>query len=1142
MQSPRRSSLAPPAPPAPRVASALAFAIALLVAVGASSLAHAQSPTTGAIVGVVVDARTGAPLPNVIVEASSMSLLGKQRTGFSDEDGAYKLSELPPGQYVVAFYLDTTVVKRAGITVGVQKATPVYQRLELPDFETSGIGPEVILIEDFAPAIDPTSTTQGLTVDRAAMRHLPTPGRTFEDALTAAPGAQSDRLGAAFSGSTSLENQYTVDGMNTTGLRYGASGTSVIRDFVQETEIITGGYNAEYGRSSGAVINVATKSGSNVLAGSVFGYLAAGALAGDPERTQTQGSSIDAFTKTRYDASFGVEVGGPVVKDHVFFFVGFAPRRSQAETTRITKRQVDCRALDPRTGGLSACDARPVAEGGFADGVPDRVPQTQQLLYEDLDRERRTGDTDTYSAIGKLSFALTADHQGQLSLLADRSVATAPGVVGLPETAKETRSLTLDGVLAWTSKFHDDQTELELVAGWHRNDLDVGASDARLDKQPLQVLVAGHLADYAGFGGESQRTLAGCRDGGDGDPYALIANCPMDSASYATGGPGLIVRGQEERRSARLGALRRVRFFGSHELKAGLDVEENRRSAPRLFSGGAFAQNVVGQLVHLQRFVKLAPAGGDPARYDDECRTSGADGDVVTLPCARIGDRAGGFGTAVDGETFNWAFYLRDSFRPLPELTLNLGLRYEEQRLRNAEQLQGTTDPVTGRRFGKNAMVLRDQWAPRLGAIYDFTSVGRGKVYAHWGRYYESIPLEINDRSFGGEVVYVQDFAAQQCGPDDPRLGGPNAAGCIASADPADFGETVVGAGGTLIAPGIRGQYLDESLGGVEYELWDDLVVGVAVQHRRLGRVIEDVSPDGAATYLVANPGSFSEDEERALERRIAAAEDEAVRERLAYELELYRGVRRFDRPQRDYTAVTLLARRPLTEAFYLQASYTYARTRGNYPGTLSYDNNQISPNNSTQYDLIELLGNRRGPLPQDRPHSVKVDGSYSWTLSAKDLLTLGARFRASSGAPITALGPHPIYGDNEVALLPRGALGRTSFDHNLSARLSYARALGGGLSLEVFADVYNLYDRQSAASVDQTYAPGFGDNTTRGISGGSYEDLVWLKAGGSGQRAGAETDESGAPYGPASGNLNFRNATSRTQPIATQLGMRLVF
>lgn len=1120
------------------VASLALFAGATGVAALTDQLdeARAQNAVTGAIRGIVSEAADAAPLPGVIVQLTSPALFGSRST-VTDEQGEYLFTGLPPGQYAALFSFNGVSVERNGITVNASHVAPVYQSIDLG----SGLSTsELIEIEDAPPAIDPTSSIQGLTIGSGAIRYLPTFSRTFEETLNTAAGAQVDRLGPAFSGSTSLENQYTVDGANTTTLRYGASGSSIIHDFIAETEVITGGYNAEYGRSTGAVVNVATKSGSNLVAGSVFGYLSAGALAGDPARTQTQGAAIDSQAKSLYDATFGVEVGGPVIPDRLFFFVGFAPRRGVLETTRITKRQLDCRGVDPATGGLGAtCDARPLADGGLADGIPDRVPETGQLLYEDVDREVRRGQTSSYVAIGKLSFALGGEHQGQVSLLADRSAASAPGIVGLRGIGTDTTSLTLDGAARFTSRFHQGKTELEALIGWHRAATDITAIDAGGDALPNQTLLGTTLGSVAGFGGESARTAAACRDGGEDDLAPLIANCPMDSAGYVIGGPGLLTHAVEERWAGRLGALRRFDFFGDHELKAGVDLEQNRRSAPRLYSGGAQVFNVVGQLAHVQRFVRLAPAEGDLSPFDDECRTAGADGEILTVRCAHLDYREGAFGTAVDGETFNWSGYLRDSWRPLPNLTLNLGVRYEEQRLRYAEQVRGKIDPLSGVRFGKNAVVLRDQWAPRLGALYDWTAVGRSKVYAHWGRYYESIPLDINDRSFGGEVVYQQDFTPTECGPDDPNIGGPNGAGCLASDKVGDLGETIIGSSGTLVAPGLEGQYLDETLAGVEYEIWPDLVLGVALQHRTLGRVIEDVSPDGAVTYLVANPGSFSAREERALEERIAKSGDDAERARLQYELELYRGIRNFDRPVRDYTALTLTARHHLTRAFYLQASYTYARTRGNYPGTLSYDNAQVDPNNSSQYDLIELLDNRRGPLPHDRPHALKLDGFTTFELGERDRLTVGARFRMISGAPVNALGGHPFYGPNEVFLLPRGSLGRNEPDHNLSVRVAYAKDLGRGMTLELFADVFNLYDRQGTTGVDETYAPAFTDNTTRSISGGSYEDLIWLKASDGGGR---ETDDAGVPFGPAVGNLNFRNTAARAAPIATQLGMRLMF
>src|SRR5690606_20039647 len=96
----------------------------------------------------------------------------------------------------------------------------------------------------------------------------------------------------------------------------------------------------------------------------------------------------------------------------------------------------------------------------------------------------------------------------------------------------------------------------------------------------------------------------------------------------------------------------------------------------------------------------------------------------------------------------------------LKNLTFNAGLRYEEQRLYFAKRLRGQIDPVTGERTGDLAMRLRGNWSPRLGAIWDPTEEGRAKVYGAWGRYYEGIPMDINDRSFGGEVSLQQTYSA----------------------------------------------------------------------------------------------------------------------------------------------------------------------------------------------------------------------------------------------------------------------------------------------------------------------------------------------------------------------------------------------
>jgi len=1115
-------------------------------------VAHAQSQTTGAIQGSVTDSKTSEKLAGVTVIATSPSLPQAQ-TAITDENGQYKITDLPPGDYLVTFYYADITLERGGINVGIGRATPVFQKLN-----QAQAGGEVVKITDTAPTIDPTSTTQGITIDKNYIKNIPVPGRTFESTLGAAAGSQGDALGVSFSGSSSLENQYFVDGVNTTGLTFGTVGSPVINDFIEEIEVITGGYNAEYGRATGGVVNVVTKSGSNEFKGSVFGYYQPGQLTAAAESTPNNASSIDATGDLAYDADFGFELGGPIVKDKLWFFVGFAPQFSKVDIRRDTKRQTDCRRLE-ETGNLSTCDARLPSQGGFADGTADTDPATGFYITDTLDSEIRSATSQGYNILAKINYAATPENQGQLTLQALPGSRESPGIYGPASSGSTASSMTTDISGKWTSKFNDNKTEVEAVIGWHRETFEDGGLDPTQTNNPLQVLYDGSLGVWGpGFGAESGRTNNGCFDGGPGssDPYPFLPNnCPMDTTPYVIGGPGSISNETAQRRAAKLSVTQRIKAGGSHEIKAGIDAEDNLSATNRLFSGGAFIQNFVGSgNVRVTRWVQLLGEVGSPAvmnntnpRFDNMCTTpddtGGAMGGNRMFVCDYISGVEGAPGTRVTGNTFNWSAYLRDSWQIQPNLTLNAGLRYEEQRLRYADFLQNTVDPLTSTRLGKNAMTMDNMFAPRLGLLYDWTKEGRSKVYAHWGRFYESIPMRINDRSFGGEVNFSQDFSSAQCGMNDPRIGSSNGDGCLTTTQAAGNGEQLIGASGVLIAPGIKPQYLDEVIGGFEYEILDDLKIGVSYQNRRMGRVIEDVSTDGADTYIIANPGEWATGEEEKLMERIDRTDDPVEKGRLTRQLELFKGIRVFDKPSRDYNALQFTMTRRFSKKLYVQGSYTFSKTTGNYPGLISYDNGQVDPNISSQYDLIELLANRVGPLPQDRPHYIKLDGYYTFDFKKKGNATVGIRLRALSGVPENALAGHYLYGSNESFLLPRGQLGRTDFEHGLDVHLGYGKSLGKNMNLEVFLDLYNIYNRQGQAGIDDNYAPQFklsAPNSTSGseqnanpVSGGTYEDLMWVKT------IDSRGNETGVPIGK---NPNFRNTTGRYGPANARVGLRLTF
>src|SRR5690242_19000018 len=112
---------------------------------------------------------------------------------------------------------------------------------------------------------------------------------------------------------------------------------------------------------------------------------------------------------------------------------------------------------------------------------------------------------------------------------------------------------------------------------------------------------------------------------------------------------------------------------------------------------------------------------------------------------------------------------------------------------------------------------------------------------------------------------------------------------------------------------------MDEFIGGIEYEVMDDLKVGVSYQNRRLGRVIEEYSTDGANTYIIGNPSEWSATEEKALQQRIDRTDDLTEKRRLQNELKLFQGSRIFDKPRRYYNALQFTLTRRFSKKLYVQ-------------------------------------------------------------------------------------------------------------------------------------------------------------------------------------------------------------------------------
>jgi hypothetical protein len=594
-----------------------------------------------------------------------------------------------------------------------------------------------------------------------------------------------------------------------------------------------------------------------------------------------------------------------------------------------------------------------------------------------------------------------------------------------------------------------------------------------------------------------------------GDLYPMIANCPVQN--YRTGGFGFRETQQTDRQSGIIAVTQRVKLIGQHTFKAGIDLENQSYDHLSEYTSGTFFR-YRGSRSHFwqaQSFYQVDPNGTEPC---------GVALDGSDVNCALRMD-----GLNANTKTRNLGGYVQDSWQILPNLTLDVGVRYEQQQLFTADAAAGQTSAVTGEPIPDVAMEVGNMWAPRVGLIFDPTQEGRSKIFGHYGRFFESIPMDINSRSFGYEII---------------KIGRTPDTACTDTLDPTTCNLTVQNAGfpsfsggDELVAPGTKGQYMDEVVAGGEYELIEDLKVGATFVYRNMPRVIEDLSTDGGETFfLIGNPGEDYGDEVAKLRAQAQQQRDAGMTAQADFtdlRADLFDGIKDFDKPSRRYTAIEVNATQRFSKNLFVQAAYTYSKLKGNFAGLFSPETNQDDPNITSLYDLPELVANRYGELPFDRPHGVKVDGYYQLKAGEIGEFVFGTSLRASSGAPSNYLGAHPAYGNGESYILPRGAGDRQPFTSRVDIKLQYGHELSKGTRLDAFVDIFNLFNLQPSVDVDENYTV----DDVNPIVGGDTGDLAHLKSTVAGNNATTVTK-----------NPNYGNPTDRQAPLSMRFGVRLTF
>src|SRR5947207_745329 len=300
---------------------AFMFVLALTLAMFATS-AMAQSSTTGSIEGQVTDPN-GAAVKGATVTATSPNLITAQSATTGDE-GRYLISALPPGKYKVT--VDASgfgKFSKDDVAVNLGHSSTVDPQLSLATATAT------VNVTGGAQ-VDVSANTSGSNVSTEQFSNFPTQ-RTVQGLYTIAPSVTRSGLRDAtgrdrdpsVAGASGPENNYILDGVNTTDPAFGGSGANLPFEFVQEVEIKTGAYGAEYGKATGGIFNVITKSGGNEFHGDIFGYGTTKGLVRSVKNFPFTGSAANGFSET----DIGGDIGGPIKKEKLWFFGAFNPQR-----------------------------------------------------------------------------------------------------------------------------------------------------------------------------------------------------------------------------------------------------------------------------------------------------------------------------------------------------------------------------------------------------------------------------------------------------------------------------------------------------------------------------------------------------------------------------------------------------------------------------------------------------------------------------------------------------------------------------------------------------------------------------------------------------------------------------------------------
>ncbi len=286
----------------------------------------------GTLQGQVHD-EAGLPVPGVKVVIQSPALQGA-RTATTDQDGNYFFMALPVGEYQIQVESSGfhPTRGRARVNSGLSSRLDVTMVLETVAAE--------MIVEDVRPPLDATNARTGIVLSKAQLKDIPNSGRDYQSVMSFSPGVVGSG-NPNMRGGLSYGNQYFVDGVNTTDPVTNTFSMNMNYDAIEEFQVITGGMDAEYGRAMGGAVNIVTRSGGNEFEGDAMLLYSNSDMQVYKPLPEEKGVPVPENA----NQMLAVNLGGPIVKDKLWYFVGTQLSRN-LYTPAMTKEIRDIRPTD----------------------------------------------------------------------------------------------------------------------------------------------------------------------------------------------------------------------------------------------------------------------------------------------------------------------------------------------------------------------------------------------------------------------------------------------------------------------------------------------------------------------------------------------------------------------------------------------------------------------------------------------------------------------------------------------------------------------------------------------------------------------------------------------------------------------------